>query len=126
MFKLKTLALCAALAAAALSTSAQAQQINVPNTADAGTSAKVDRLRAFGNSESSTWDNSVNTNCSDINIGSNTNGNTTANPFANPWASNIPDPNAPGWAAPPNAAIQQDPNQVTVVTGNITNVCFTR
>jgi hypothetical protein len=110
------LALGAALFGIALSASAQAQQINVPTRPDAGTSAKIARVQAFGNAYPDAWKTTVNSNCSNVDIGS------TVTP------PNNMNPGVPGGPLPPATAnipstINRDPSQVTVVTGTIYNIC---
>ncbi|MEI9992962.1 MAG: hypothetical protein WDM91_00095 [Rhizomicrobium sp.] len=104
-----------------LAGAAQAQEINTFASADAGTEARVDRLRAFGDSYKQTWTPTNNFNCSDITLGSNT--GPSPNDVYDASGAMLP-PRAAD--APQNAVVQQDPLQTTVVTGVINDLCFAR
>lgn len=127
MFALKTFALCAVLACAFLSTSAEAQQINVQSNIDSGTSAGISRVRSFGDSQSQTWYPSYNTNCGNVSIASTGTDTSPSNMTASAGGLPAGDPNDPfSTTMPANAAVQSGPLKQDVATGSIYNVCFKR
>jgi hypothetical protein len=118
MISIRTFLACMALLTFA--GAAQAQEINTFAAADAGTMAKIDRMRATGDSYKQTWTPTTNTNCSDINIGSN------VSPAPGDVFASNGQPQTPAVDMPPNAVVQQDPFQTNVYTGTINNLCFAR
>ncbi len=107
MSKLHSLALCAILTGMALAVPAEAQQINIPNSANSQIEAKTARLRATGNGFEESWKSTTNTDCSDVVIGTD--------------ASSVKDTGVPEYGV-----VDHGPGETNIVTGDITNLCFGR
>ena len=119
MITFKTFAACALFAM--LASAAQAQEINTFASADAGTMAKVNQMRATGNSFSQTWTPATTFSCGTLNVGS-----TPGQPTNDNAAIYGQPPTQTQSVDMPNAVTRQDGLQTQVYTGIVTNFCNPR